>query len=258
MRAIAEIGRAAWPEIPVTAEAFSEELEARGIADLDPERAADVYLAWACASGDHAALAAFEASHGAAFTGFAAGVRLDGDVLSDVLQEIRERLFVGRAGRGPLIAQYTGRGELRAWLRVIVVREALHAARRRRRHRDADAPLEQLAAPTIDLDAALTRARCGDAFRAALAEALAALEPRERGMLRYRYVDQLTDEEIGRIYQAHRVSVTRWIARARVRLLSLTRRGLRERLGLAPEELSTVIRAVRSQLGSSLSGVLRK
>ena len=47
-------------------------------------------------------------------------------------------------------------------------------------------------------------------------------------------------------------TVARWIARARERLLTLTREELTARLGLTPDELDSLLRLVRSQLDVSL------
>jgi RNA polymerase sigma-70 factor (ECF subfamily) len=256
LAALAAAGRAAWPRIAWPADEFAAELVRRRVSAGSAERAADLYLAWACARGDPAALAAFEERHGRELAAFATLARIPASLVDDVAQEARHRLLVGQPGMPPRIAQYAGRGDLRAWLKVAVARQAIDLVRRTRREVRDDAALEALAAPALDLETALTRARCHDELRAAFAAALAGLAQRERALLRYRYVDGLSEDEVARIYQAHRVSVARWVARARGHLLEETRRGLAARMGLTSGEVTSVIRAVRSQLGVSLRRAL--
>src|SRR5262249_27074802 len=183
---LAGVGRRAWPKVAWSADEFAAELEKRGLGDLPAERAADVYLAWACARGDAAALAAFDERFGADLLGLASRAGLPPALVDDVLQDVRSTLFVAKEGEPPRIAQYTGRGELRGWLRVTAVRQAILTSKRLRARRElADAePLEKLATPLLDLDSELTRVRARDEFRAAFAEALAGLTERERAVLR--------------------------------------------------------------------------
>src|SRR5262249_21602133 len=152
------------------------------VVDLDEERVADVYLAWACAHGDAAALAAFEERHGKDMVAFAGRAGLPPAFVDDVVQDVRRALFVANGDEPPRIGQVAGRGDLRGWLRVTTVRQAVLTSKRLRARRelpDAE-PLEKLAAPVVDLDSELTRVRAREEFRAAFAEALAALSDRER------------------------------------------------------------------------------
>jgi RNA polymerase sigma-70 factor (ECF subfamily) len=255
---LASVGRREWPGIGLPVDEFAGELERRGLTDLPAERVAEVYLCWACARGDRAALAAFEARYGKDLAHFAGKARLPPAVVEDVLQDVRRTLLVGNAEAPPRILQFAGRGELRAWLQVTTVRQAILAARRMRARRelpDAE-PLEALAAPALDLDDELERARCRDEFRAAFGEALAALAPRERALLRNRYLEGLTEDEIAGLYDVHRVTVARWTARALARVLRETRRGLASRLALRSEDVTSVVRVLRGQLPLTLQRAL--
>jgi RNA polymerase sigma-70 factor, ECF subfamily len=255
---LASLGRSAWPEIAWPVADFAAELERRGLADLPAERIADVYLAWACAHADRAALAAFEERFGKDLASFAAKARLPPDLVDDVLQDVRRTIFVGHDDAPPRILQFAGRAELRSWLSVTTVRQAILAAKRLRARRELPGaePLEELAVPALDLEGELTRAHCRDEFRAAFAEALAALTPRDRALLRYRYVDGLTEEEVASVYAVHRVTVARWAARALALLLRDTRRGLGRRLSMRTDDAASVIRALRSQLSFTLRRAL--
>jgi RNA polymerase sigma-70 factor (ECF subfamily) len=251
---LASEGRRAWPKIAWPIAEFAAELERRGLVDLPPERIPDVYLAWATAHGDAAALAAFDERYGNDLVTFASKVRLPGALIDEVVQDVRSALLVGRGGLPARIGQFAGRGELRSWLQVTTVRQAVLAAKQLRARRELPdtGPLEALAAPALDIEGELTRARCRDEFRAAFAEALAALTPRERAVLRSRYLDGLTEDEVARVYDVHRVTVARWTARALARVLRETRRGLARRLTLATDDVASVIRVLRSQLPVTL------
>src|SRR5262249_36320091 len=134
--------RAAWPGIEIPDEEFHAYLAAReGAACL-----ADLWLACAIGRGDAAALRVFETELlrdiGAAISHLDGGSALADDVKSAV----RERVLGSAAGGKAKIADYRGRGDLRGWLRVVAVREALQIMRQRKR----EAPLGDDLAQRID------------------------------------------------------------------------------------------------------------
>ncbi|HKA87074.1 MAG TPA: sigma-70 family RNA polymerase sigma factor [Haliangiales bacterium] len=254
---LASAGPRAWPRISWPVADFASELEARGVADLEPERVAELYLAWACAHRDPAAHAAFEERYGKDLKAFASRAGLPPDLVDDAVQDVRRALFVGQDDEPPRIAQFVGRGELRAWLRVTVVRHAVLTSKRARARQKVETePLEEFAMPALDIEAELTLARCRDEFHASFAEALEALAPRERALLRYRYVDGLTEDEVASIYEVHRVTVARWVARALARLLHETRRGLTRRLSLGTDDVASLLRLLRNRLPFTLRRAL--
>ena len=82
---------------------------------------------------------------------------------------------------------------------------------------------------------------------------MAALTPHERTLLRQHYVDGLTIDVLGQLYQVNRSTCARWIERARVRILRALRGYMRTELGLDREDLDSAIALVQSQLDLSLS-----
>src|ERR1044071_7693844 len=129
--------RATWPSVELSAETFLAHL-ARHLPADEPAmdavaqiNAADLYLACACAMGDAHAVAAFEEHCLRGFDRALARLRVTPDAVAEVKQRIRCRLLVADRGRAR-IADFAGRGSLRAWVRVMGVREALRLTRQHR------------------------------------------------------------------------------------------------------------------------------
>jgi RNA polymerase sigma-70 factor (ECF subfamily) len=251
--------RAAWPQLGLAEARFLRHLAERLPVDAPPAEslravhAADLYLACACAEGLPAAHAALEARFLSRVGPAVARVERSAEALEEVRQRLREKLLTGEGGRGPKVADYQGQGPLVAWLRAAAVRLALNARRSaRRRERAEEEVLAEGAAPGGDLEVDYLLRRHREDFQAALAEALAALPVRERTVLRLHGVEGLSLERIGAMYQTHKSTVSRWVARAREEVLTGARGRLAERLRLSPTELHSLLRAVRSHLDLSL------
>jgi RNA polymerase sigma-70 factor (ECF subfamily) len=249
-------GKARWPDVAVTAEQLGRFLASRPDAlATEPVLADDLFLACACLEGDTAALAHFDALYLAQIPAFISRVDSSPDTAADVRQLIAVRFLVGDGERPPRIVEYNGRSSLGSWLRVAAVHLALDLVRARQRvPSDEDAADDLVASSDPELE--YIRANYGQAFRGAFSDALAALQPRWRTVLRLHFVDGLTIERIAELYDAHRVSVSRWVSAAREWLADETRRLLKERLELSPTEFDSLFRLVHSQLDISLRKLL--
>src|SRR5205823_12308411 len=84
----------------------------------------------------------------------------------------------------------------------------------------------------IDPVLAQLKQRYRDEFGEAFRQAAAALTPRERTLLRYRFLDGLSIDEIGVLHRVHRATVARWIAAIREALFEATRERLGSRLAI--------------------------
>jgi RNA polymerase sigma-70 factor (ECF subfamily) len=172
----------------------------------------------------------------------------------DVRQTLREELLVGSEGRPPKIADYTGRGPLGGWVRVVAVRRALNLRRGGQRasaHEGEELPFEVASnAPDPELD--YLKALYRTEFREAFVGALARLGRPERNALRFHHLDGLTLEETAILSRVSRATVARWLAEAREQILRDTLRLLRERLGLDEASMKSVLRLVQSQLDVSI------
>lgn len=254
------VGRAAYPAIVATEglrtliAQHADTTVAAGDA-----RAADLYLAMACACGDAAAIAYLDATLRSIIK--PALARLGAAVSDDdeIVQRVRVALFTSTSERKAGIAGYSGRGELRSYIRAVAAKLALKRLER-----------EELPSPDDDSDTLALLPSDGDTpelrllkeryrgdLREAFAAAIASLEPRDRTLLRQHYVDALSLDALAALHGVHRATCARWIASARDDIMSNLRRGLRAALGIEPREIESAIELVRSQLDLSLSRHLR-
>ncbi|MGN6104605.1 MAG: sigma factor-like helix-turn-helix DNA-binding protein [Kofleriaceae bacterium] len=252
-------GRAAWPEVELARERFAELAGPLG-AEALARHPADVFLAIACRDGAPEAIAAFEHELLGAAVGPIRSIDDNRGFVDEACQRLRASLLVGDGDR-PRIADYAGRGPLRAWVGVSAVRTALMLRRSQQRAREvpigtddwSDA-LATLSTGNPELD--LLKRQYATAFSEALRHAVAGLPPRLRAALRMSFVDGLSIDEIGAVYAVHRATAARWIQRACDGVLEHTRDELARQLALTATELDRVAALVQSQLDVSLSQLL--
>ena len=248
LAALHQLGRDAWPTVELPAEAFATYLADR---EPTPARAADLYLACACARGDAEAIGRFEAAY---FDDVRAIVtRLAGDAATadEALQQLREKLFVG-GDRPRGITNYAGRGDLRGWFRVAATRVTLGLLRGRRKAEDVGA-LDTIAAGDADPELAVMRQRYAIEANQVLRDAFAELTPRDRNLLRQHFVDGLGIDALGKLYNVHRATTARWLEKARAQLEKRVRALLVKRLGVTTATAESILALVRSELHITLS-----
>jgi len=245
--------RTALPDVQLSLAAFvarAATLDERAVR----EHGCDLFLAWACAAGDPTALAHFDATILRPASDAVRSIDASPAFGDEVRQRVRTQLVVGDGA--PRLYDYAGRGALRAWVGVTMVRAALMMRRseaRRREVSDDDwaSALSLVATGNPELD--LLKRQHAAAFGAALRDAALALELRLRAVLAMHFAEGLSIDQIGAVYAVHRATAARWIQRARDELLVGTRTRLAERLGLTPSEIDQVGALVQSQLDVSLS-----
>ncbi len=248
-RACAAI-RSTWGEAS-SIDAFVATLAERvGAAELDGLHVVDLYGAERCAQGDAAAIAWFERTCIAPL-GPALG-RIDPSpvFVDELRQRVREKLLVAADSRGARITEYAGRGPLGAWVRVVAVREAL--ADRRRSGRAACDELLDIGANITSPELGLVKEQYRAEFQRAFAEALAELSAEQRNLLRHHYLHGLTLDQLANLYEMHRSSVARRIAKTRSGLLSATRRALMARLATSPAEFEELMGLIASRIDLSI------
>jgi len=253
------MGRSAWPQIDVPDEVFGEHiaLHLRDGADPLQLHLGDLYVACACARGEAQALAVLEGQYLAEVAASVGKMGLGNDLFDEALQATRKQLLTSDGTRLPAIASYAGRGDLRGWLRITLVRELLHQRSVARRHVPLEpAALADVAAADHDPEVRYLKQTYGAEFKDAFAEALAALGDGDRALLRYQYVERLTIDEVAVLERVHRATAARRLAQARERLLERTRAVLRARLRVDSGELQSILRLIESQAQVSLERLL--
>ncbi len=235
-----EAARTAHPSVQFDAQALRLFLRARQ-QPSSPEIAVDLCLAWACLNGDVAALARLERDYLSLVPQFIARIQQDADAVEEVKQVMRDRLLLARGERRPTLAEYTGRGRLASWLRVVAARTALNQRAAEKPSVDAE-EVEPLLVAGKDTELEYLRSRYQGEFRSAFEHALATIEPRERTMLRFQLVDGLSIDRIAEIYDVHRATAARWINQARDSLFRLTHDKLCDELGLSDSEVASIAR----------------
>jgi RNA polymerase sigma-70 factor (ECF subfamily) len=253
-----------WPAIVVPRERFVAYLTERMPSDVNQDEAlrgmhtSDLYLACACSYGDPAALQAFDAHYLAVVDEALPKLGLDRDARAEVKQRIRSRLLIDEHGP-PRITRFQGKGNLRSWVRVMVVREGLAILRRLRGQTPiGDDQLIDAVAAGDSPEVAYLKRKYRDEFRLAFAEALRSLPDRERLLLRQKYLDGLDVIEIARLHRVHRGTAASRLERARAFVLAATRAALMDRLDVPPDEIDSILRLIGSQLEVSLRALLRR
>jgi RNA polymerase sigma-70 factor (ECF subfamily) len=241
---VSVLARAAarWPAVRCDADAIERELAARSLAE-DAPHALDVALACALAAGDRGALEVFERELVPDIRGALVRQARSPDLVDDALQQMREKLLVGRR-----VLEYRGRGALAAWVQIVAIRELLMLQRKTQREAPSDDEPLLVVVVESDPTLALTKQTYRDAFADAFRGALAELTPRDRALLRLCFVEGAGTEHLARLYQVHRVTMFRWLTDARGALLDAIRKGLIARAGIAPDEVDSVLRAAASSL----------
>lgn len=251
-----ERGAAAHPGIGRAAALhdFIAERAAAALAARDPDaRAGDLYVAAACAAGDPAAIAHVDAGLPAIVRPSLARLGLPASDDDEIVQRVRVALLASDREGARGIAGYSGRGELRAYIRAVAVKLALKRLERETGPSVDNDALELVADPQDSPSLRLLKERCRGDLRAAFATAFGDLSARERTLLRQHYLDGLSIDVLGPLHRVHRATCARWIEAARNKVLRGVRRHLQAVLDLGAADLDSAIELVRSQLDLSLS-----
>jgi RNA polymerase sigma-70 factor, ECF subfamily len=254
--------RDAWPAFAVEPARFAAEV-ARRLGDdatlerLEAMKAGDVYLAIACTDGDATAIAACaailekEVEHASHRTSATAAVA------AEIAGNLRRVVFVDEPQRPAAIREYTGRGDLRSYFRVMAIRDLIRAvAKQRREVPGATDDLLARIVPAQDPELSFLREQFRDVVDDALRAAIGSLDDRSRALLRYQLVDGWSLDQVGRAYDVHRATVSRWMTAIRRDLGERIRAELAARLHVAVDEVESIVRLVRSRVDISLDRVL--
>lgn len=255
-------GATSWPQIPVAAEKFAQFLGRQlprdvGLEDLVTLRARDLYLVCALGLGDRTAQTVFESEYMPRVRHALLQFGTSEPGIADIKQNLYGRLLekrdvtVVRSG-------YGGRGDLGSWLCTCAIREAGQRHKKRQRELALEHASEEIlrdlhSSPEV---ATLT-GRLKDVFQESFKEAIATLSSRERNLLRYHFLAELSIDQIGAIYHIHRATAARWVNKAQERLVKKTRELFVMRAQVNAESLPRIMELIESQLSVNLGNVLK-
>jgi RNA polymerase sigma-70 factor, ECF subfamily len=255
-----DAARARWDGLAVPEGVFLSHLASKVESPREMEdairrlHATDLYLVVGCIHGLEPAFKAFEKHFFPDVDAIVRRSRKGGVEADDLRQVLREKLFLQNEGGRRRLASYSAQGELRGWFRVIVTRTLLSARRSSRVESSGDDELLRLpAASGSELDH--IRTYYANELRAAFPAALASLSVDQRRLLRQRYLDGLTHDEMAALNRIHRATVKRHLASAHQALTSALRELLKKQLGITTAEFESILRAVRSQFHITLRRV---
>jgi RNA polymerase sigma-70 factor (ECF subfamily) len=191
------------------------------VKELDRLHGVDLYLALACAHGDKAAIAIFDASMIKKVPQYVR--RADADV-DEIAQRLREKLLVPKEkGALPRIADYLGAGPLEGFVRIAAVRSAISMRRAAGPWRFAgEAALDTMPAARPGPEADVAEAQQAAIVWRAFEAAAATLTHKQKQLLRFYHLEDTTLEKLAAIYDVHLSTVARWIEAARVQLRDAT------------------------------------
>jgi RNA polymerase sigma-70 factor, ECF subfamily len=253
----------AWPGQPWDLEGFfahlgkvlpMEDLALNRVPTLAYE---DLFFAFACSTRDATALALFEREYGPDLNAAIAKLRLSPELAQDARQKLWTRLFVGD-GSTPRILEYSGRGALRQWFRVVAVRSLLDELRRagRAEEQASEEWVLEIPSPTDDPETQYLKQLYGHEFRRAFEEAALELGAEDRNTLRSYYAQRMSIDAMAVAFGIHRATAARRVERARENLVKATRARLAERLALTDHALESVIRMIESNFHLSVQRLL--
>jgi RNA polymerase sigma-70 factor (ECF subfamily) len=183
----------------------------------------------------------------------------------DLLQNLREKLFVATDTRAPKLLDYSGQGHLQNWVRVTGTRlfiDLLRAQAGRNAHevampRDDEQRVLDMPSPDQDPELEFLKREYRERFRDSFFASAQSLSSHERNLLRQHIVAGLTVEQLGKLYGVHTATAARRVQRAREALVEGTRTHLIASLKLEPNELDSLMRLIRSRLDLSMGRILR-
>jgi RNA polymerase sigma-70 factor (ECF subfamily) len=253
----------AWPALHIDRDPFWAHIARHIPADaLSPEQlsrlhASDLYLAYGCTVENPAAQAAFEQSFMSGIDTALLHMRLAPGEVDEVRQLLRQKVLVREGTTPPKISSYSGVGPLKNWIQAAAIRTALNLRRSTKRESSlAEWMLPSLCGTDEELERHHIKRTYRKDFKEAIEEAICSLDAQDRLILRQHFIDGLTGQEIGALHGVNRVTIFRWIEKAKALLATRMRRSLVRRLGISAAEVASLGRVVESQLEVSFSRLL--
>jgi RNA polymerase sigma-70 factor (ECF subfamily) len=254
-------GRTAHPDLDLDREVFARHLArfvpVEGGDAVTADRAIeDLYLACSCATGVDGAASYFERRFGKVIRNAVARVLATSADRDEAVQLTRGLLLVGSGAGPPKIASYSGQGPLENWVSVTAIRAAISFGRSGGTARQLrDRTVGEIAG-AADPEHLFMKAEVRKQVEAAFEQALQGLEDRERLLFRLYLVSGMSMEDIGKTFGVAHQTVSRWLVKARKRVLKSVRSELTQRVPASKGDLRSLVRFVASDLNLSISRLL--
>lgn len=216
-----------------------------------PEQGEECALVVAATRGVLSAQRQLEAEYFARIPSFIASMKLDGALVDDVAQGVRQKLLVGEP---PKILGYVGRGSLAALIRVTATRTAISALRKGGRETQ-ELELDR-AIGELDPERRHLKDHYRVIFRDSFAAAVRSLEARERNMLRLHFLQKVTLQQLASMYGIHRATVVRQLASIREKVAKGTRGELKSHGAVGATDLESIVDLLKSRFDVSVEGLL--
>jgi RNA polymerase sigma-70 factor (ECF subfamily) len=261
---VADIGRAGrreHPAVDLPDKDLAAVLRGRTLPQpLSDERAAEIFLAGACACGVAAAVDSLQSRYLDRIAQVLSRGR-NPTLVEEAVQQTAAKILVARRGRPPEIADYSGAGPLGGWLRIVALRTLIRMEKQQNRALDpggAGGDEGGVPVPAPDNpELAYLRKKYNAALEGALADAWEAMPPDVRLLLRLRYQDNVGIDGIAGMENIHRATAARRVRKAEEMLVLHARALLRERVQASDTEIDSVMRLIRSQIHLSARRIFR-
>jgi RNA polymerase sigma-70 factor (ECF subfamily) len=273
MREAMECAVSAWPELvsECEPEVFAFSLGER-LHELDDDAAieglskaelADLYLALASSLGGELAVGAFLNAYDSDIRAVARKFARSGLNAEESYQVLLTHILLPTTtGQAPRIGHYSGRGQLKNWVRVTSTRLFIDRLRKEQKlsahHVSLSADQvfvdEPRARDDVELDFLKTTYRAK--FKSAFAAAVSELSSYQRNVLRQHHIGGVTLDRLASLHDVHRATIARHLAEARATLLAHTRKHMMEDLVIDGSEFESMMKLISSQLEISFSRLL--
>jgi RNA polymerase sigma-70 factor len=261
-RELYDRGRKRWPELPLSFDDFVAQVRQHlsKLAGVDKSEIAadDLFLVAACLRRLPGAVDRFDAYAWPQVEPVLRKKGAEPERLAEIRQVLLVRLFIADdPEQPPRIAEYTGRVELHFWLWLIASRLLLDARRAEARLTGLSDSFADRAAAS-DVEMSFIRGCYEADFAAALREAMSTLGNDDRILLKLRYREELTSDQIGAMLGVSRVTAHRRVVAARDALAAKLRAGLKSRLSLSETGLESLMSLLSSRLVPALTAEIRQ
>jgi RNA polymerase sigma-70 factor (ECF subfamily) len=262
-----DAGRAQWPDISLSAETFVRHLARHWPSpseavsteqQFEQFKSAEFYLTCACVQRIPGAFEAIERHYLVKLPETLTTLNLPPARLEDLCQEVCIKLLTSPPGALLKIAEYSGRGALFNWLKVVARRTAISLLRtdKETAEDNVSAIMSFIAAPGEDPELDLIKRKFRGPYRQALYEAFATLSRDQLYLLRLHFGEGLSTPVIALTLGVNQSTISRWLQSARQKIYEETKRRLKVRLQVNSQEFESIRRVLDRDLDISVHRIL--